>query len=257
MARLETAALVLLMLASSCARVPPPMPEALSATRTCEERTSAGDLAGAESFCTRATQVSPQFADAWTAKGLLLLKKNWLKDAQAAFLKAVTLNDRDARAQNGLGIIAFLGKHYDYADGQFRRAVDLKPGYIAARYNLAQNYFVDHASRRAKETMAELLKRDPKQADAHFFLAAFYLGDGAGEDALDHIKKALALDPKQTAYWLALGDIYNFLHRYDDADYALHACLEIDRRDANCTENLERLRARDELIPPQLGPPRP
>jgi eukaryotic-like serine/threonine-protein kinase len=118
-----------------------------------------------------------------------------VNDARAAALQALALDETVAEAHASL---AFLKFRFDWdwagAELEFRRALELNPGYAPAR----QRYAMFLATRRRFD------------------------------EALAEVARARALDPMSSAVQSAEGRILNFAGRYDDAVAVFRRILQVD-----------------------------
>jgi tetratricopeptide (TPR) repeat protein len=76
-----------------------------------------------------------------------------------------------------------------------------------------------------ESTLANLLKADPRWADAHFFLGELALGQRKLRTAEKHLVEAAAAIPGLVAARLTLGHVYLAM---EDVDLALHAYHEVN-----------------------------
>jgi|SRR5579871_604112 len=115
--------------------------------------------------------------------------------AKEAALKAVSLDDGLAEGHTSLGYVRLS---YDWdlaaAESEFKRAIDLNPGY----------------------------------ATAHHWHAHYFLARAQTEQALVEIKRAQRLDPLSFSINVGLGWCLYQARRYDDAIAQYRSTLEID-----------------------------
>jgi Flp pilus assembly protein TadD len=91
----------------------------------------------AERLLKSSLRVSPDHATAWLNLGILYLDRDETLPALAAAAQAVVHAPSDPVARNYLGVAA--GRHgwLDAAEAELRRAVELRPDYADAHFNLA------------------------------------------------------------------------------------------------------------------------
>ncbi len=115
--------------------------------------------------------------------------------AKEAALEAVRLDDNLAEGHTSL---AYLKLSYDWdlvaAEREFKRAIDLNPGY----------------------------------ATAHHWYAHYFLAQALPEQALAEVRRAQALDPLSFSINVGLGWCLYHARRYDDAIAQYRSTLEID-----------------------------
>jgi tetratricopeptide (TPR) repeat protein len=152
----------------------------------------------------KAIDEDPNYAPAYTglADSYLMLveygltpAKQGFPEAKAAALKAVELDDTLAEAHTSL---AAVREDYDWdwpaAEKEFRRAIELNPGYVTA----------------------------------HQWYAEFLAEMGRFDEALNHGTRALDLDPLSLMANTALGEILYESRQYDRAIEQLRKTLDLD-----------------------------
>lgn len=82
----------------------------------------------------------PEFAGAWTDLGIIYAKSNRRDAALGALSRAVSINKRNAVAQNWLGILYREARDYSRAERAYQAALDAQPEYGLAHLNLGILY---------------------------------------------------------------------------------------------------------------------
>lgn len=110
--------------------------------------------------------IDPSFASIYVNRGTLFLSQFLrTKDAASArkaaddFAKAVENDPQDAAAFNGMGVISRLSGKPDDAVRAFEKALDLKPGYRDALYNLGMACLDINEPARAERIFVDYRKR--------------------------------------------------------------------------------------------------
>ena len=138
-------------------------------------------------------------ADAYALLGSIgidvLPPREAMPKAKAAALEAVKLDETLAEGHTSL---AYARQSYDWdldaAEREFKRAIELNPGY----------------------------------ATAHHWYAHFFLAKGQPEQALAEIRRAQTLDPLSLIINIGVGWCYYHAHRYDEAIQQYKATLELN-----------------------------
>ncbi len=132
-----------------------------------------GHYDDSERLLRRALQIKADNATAWLNLGILYVDRNDPMRALAAMAQAVVYAPKDPVARNYLGVAAGRNRWFDAAEAELRRAIELRPDYADAHFNLA----------------VFCLERTPpaKELARRHYQRAIELG--AGRDAL--IEKAL------------------------------------------------------------------
>jgi Flp pilus assembly protein TadD len=96
-----------------------------------------GNNADAERLLRRSLQIKPDNPTAWLNLGMVYLGGNEPMRALAAVAQAVVHAPQDPVARNYLGVAAGRNGWFDAAEAELRRAVELRPDYADAHFNLA------------------------------------------------------------------------------------------------------------------------
>jgi len=96
-----------------------------------------GHLDEAERLLRRSLQLKADNPTAWLNLGILYLGREDPMRALAAIAQAVVHTPRDPVARNYLGVAAGRNRWFDAAEMELRRAIELKPDYADAHFNLA------------------------------------------------------------------------------------------------------------------------
>ncbi|MBV9851722.1 MAG: VCBS repeat-containing protein [Armatimonadetes bacterium] len=92
----------------------------------------------ADTYLTLAAQIAPMEPAAWADLGLYYLRKNNLDEARKNLERAQRLAPKNSQIEGLLGLLERLQGHYAEAITHYRRAVQLDPHNLRARYALAQ-----------------------------------------------------------------------------------------------------------------------
>jgi Flp pilus assembly protein TadD len=134
----------------------------------------AGDFAGARDDLQRATELSPQLPDVYSAYGSALLATGDTVAASAAFRKELETNPNDFTSHLDLGVLEKQDQRYDEAMKLFRRAMELRPGDIGVRYQIATIFVLTNEIASAQRELEAIVKDSPQFTEAHVSLATVY-----------------------------------------------------------------------------------
>jgi len=121
----------------------------------------------------------------------------------AAYEKAL---DRDPAAPAphvNAGTIYFHMKRWKEAEAHYRAAIELRPRYALAWFNLGNLHDELREPDRALECYLKALEADAKFADAHYNAALIYQSRGDNLSAVRHWQQYLKLDP--SGYWAGIA----------------------------------------------------
>ena len=208
----------------------------------------------------RAVQLKPDFSDAWRALGDQLTLAGEVPAADRAYARHIQASVNDPRlmaaaqalcddnlpvaerllrdhlkAQStdvaAMRMLAEVGGRLGrYADSELllERALELAPGFAAARHNYA---IVLHRQEKAVEALvqiAQLLKIDPRNP-TYLNLKAVILGKtGDYEEALRLYDQVLKAHPNQPKVWMSYGHALKTAGRLDDGVSAYRKSLALE-----------------------------
>lgn len=146
----------------------------------------------------------------------LALHDNRLGEAEPLLKTYLKRDPLDARAIRMLAELAGRIGRYRDAENLLRRAVEIAPGFTAARANLAM---VLHRQGRSAEALAELdaVLADEPDNPGHSNLKAAALGRiGGFDEAIALYEQVLAAAPHQPKVWMSYGHMLKTIGRQAD-----------------------------------------
>lgn len=150
----------------------------------------------ADSILEQAMEVDSQVAELHFMRGeTLQAEPGGLREAMAAFERALQLRPDYAEARMALGIQLLAGGNYDGALAHFQAAERLVPTLPAVHVNLGDAYRADRRWTEAKRAYERALSLQSKLPEAHFGLGLLFLtaaGDFPGLDELSAYEKAVS-----------------------------------------------------------------
>jgi TolB-like protein/Tfp pilus assembly protein PilF len=210
------------------------------------------DLTKAVEYFNQAIERDPNYAQAYSglADSYALLG-DWeygvlppteaLPRAKAAAIKALQLDDTLGEAHTSL---AFCLDVFDWdwksADTEFRRAIELNPGYATAHH-----WYAWHLSSLGKndEAIAEMRKAqnvDPLSLIINAELAELLLITHLTDQSVDQSRKAIDLDTNFPLAHNQLGVAYLQQQKREDAIAELQKAVQLSAGNPTCTANLAR-----------------
>jgi serine/threonine-protein kinase len=186
----------------------------------------------AEQYCRKALQLNPDLPAAYVTLGYLHTKQQ-PELALQEFQHALSLDEHNAQAESGLGLVYEKMGRLTEAEAALQKAVALRPGSWAGLDDLA-NFYDQHG--RYKEAIRELQiaqQLTPDNTQVLINLAAAYVdgGDPAQAPLAEGLlKKSLLISPSYAAY-ANLANIYSQEGRHAEAAAANEKALAIDDQD--------------------------
>jgi tetratricopeptide (TPR) repeat protein len=142
----------------------------------------------------RALLIDPNLAEALTSLAKIKLSYEWdWAGAETEFRKALELKPGYATAHQWYGVyLSEMGRH-DESLGQRRRALELDPLSLSISTGLGRAYFWARRYDEAIEHLQKTLQQDPKYADTHWSLGLAYEGKKMYEEAIASYQSAISL----------------------------------------------------------------
>ena len=187
---------------------------------------AAGNYKAAAGAFSGAVRIDPQFARAYVELGSSYLALKKYAQAEAAFLKAKSIDD-DSCASCGLGMTYnYLGR-YDDAEKEFTRAITLNPGDVCPYDQSGRMYYERGKYPEAIAAFKHALTLNPGFG-TYMYLGNAYVYAREYEPSVDAYKKAIQLKPKDTRAHIQLAIAYDYLRRYQDAAAEYEQVMKLD-----------------------------
>jgi TolB-like protein/DNA-binding winged helix-turn-helix (wHTH) protein/Flp pilus assembly protein TadD len=169
----------------------------------------------------------------------LLSPKEALPKAKAAATKALELDNTLGEAHASLGFsLDLFDWSWETAEKEFRRAIELNPGYATAHH-----WYAWHLSEmgRNNEAIAEMRKAenlDPLSLIINADMAEELLIAHLYDDAIQQSRKTIEMDPNFPVAHYALGQAFVQKHMYSEAIAELKIARKLSGDSPICTSNL-------------------
>lgn len=137
--------------------------------------------------------------------------------ALAAAEKALSLDNNLAEAHTAKAYALMHMLQWTPAEAAFRRAVDLDPNYVPARYLYSEYLFARGRCGEAREQVLRGLALDPLSAIATHTVGVTLYYCRAYDDALPYLRRALELDPEHHWSHYRLGLVLEQQRFFDQA----------------------------------------
>ncbi len=215
------------------------------------KRTADG-LRAALAYFNQAIEDDPAYAQAYSGVAdtyallgdwqyAAMTTKEALPKAKAAAVKALQLNDTLAETHNSLAFV-LDGFDWDFnsADKEFRRAIELNPGYATAHH-----WYAWHLALlgRFDEAIAEMRKaenQDPLSLIIHADLAELLILAHFYDEAIEESRKTIEMDLNFALAHLQLGQAYLQKKEFAAAIPELQKAVELSGRSPVSVANLAR-----------------
>lgn len=183
----------------------------------------------------------------WSALSFFQLS-HW-RNNEALFQQTLSTNADSYLSLNNLGLQAIRSGDFSSAEKWLKRALEVKPEYLAAVANLGVVYFKQQNYNRAIEFYTQALEKLPPAgagspatfADMHFNLGAALLNTGQVALGQKNIETAIVINPDHFLAHYHLGRIYVAQKNLDQAKKQFLEALRLQPNDANVISELNRL----------------
>lgn len=168
--------------------------------------------------------------------------KEALPKAKAAAMKAIELNDSLGEAHNSLAFV-LDGYDWDFDAGgrEFRRAIELNPGYATAHHWYAWHLSLVGQHDEAIAEMRKAASLDPLSLVINADLAELLLLARSYDESILQSRKTIEMDPNFALAHNQLGQAYLEKHMIDEALAEFHKAVELTGADNPiCVANLAR-----------------
>ncbi|XP_017337086.1 cell division cycle protein 27 homolog isoform X2 [Ictalurus punctatus] len=184
-------------------------------------------------FFTRAIQVDPSFAYAYTLLGHELVFTEELEKALGCFRNAIRLNKRHYNAWYGLGMIYYKQEKFNLAEIHFKKALSINP---QSSVLLCHIGVVQHAlkkSENALETLNRAISIDPKNPLCKFHRASILFANEKYKAALQELEELKQIVPKESLVYFLIGKVYKKLGQTHLALMNFSWAMDLDPKGAN------------------------
>jgi TolB-like protein/DNA-binding winged helix-turn-helix (wHTH) protein/Flp pilus assembly protein TadD len=213
---------------------------------------TADSLKVALAYFNQAIDEDPKYAQAYSGLAdtyallgdwqyAVMTPKEALPKAKAAAIKALELDGALGEAHNSL---AFCLDGFDWdldsAGKEFRRAIDLNPGYATAHHWYAWHLALLH---RYDEALAEMRKAeslDPLSLVINADLAELLALAHSYDESIQQSRKTIEMDPNFGLAHNHLGQAYLQKHMNDEAVAELQKAVQLSGGSPTCIANLAR-----------------
>lgn len=168
-------------------------------------------------------------AEAHYFMGLSYYKLNNLKEAEAEYKKAISINPDYAPAHSSLSAVYLKYGKFDQAAESAKKAIRLDPNFSWAHNNLAIAYMDTGRLDEAIEEFTNAISISPDVPDFHSNLAIIYVNKNDLKKAVDEINKTIEIDPKFEGAYFNLANVYYKMNNYELYEKELKLAIEYNK----------------------------
>jgi serine/threonine-protein kinase len=214
----------------------------------------------AEAACRKVLELSPNLAEAFNNLGWALHGQHRNRESEDAYREAIRIKPNEPEFRNNLGVTLCDGVgRYEEAEREFRKAVEMLPGFFEAQCNLGnalygqRHYEKAEAAYRAairlrpyshtthtylgdtllflrrpkeaEESFREAIRHRPDFRPAQVILATLLTEQGRYKAALGPSREAARLRPEDPGGHYLLGTALHALGRYQESEAAFRDAI--------------------------------
>jgi len=213
---------------------------------------TASALKVALAYFNQAIEEDPKYAQAYSGLAdtyallgdwqyAVMTPKEALPKAKAAALKALELDDSLSEAHNSL---AFCLEGFDWdfeaAGKEFRRAIELNPGYATAHHWNAWHLSLVGRNSEAIAEMRKAENLDPLSLIINADLAELLLIAHLPDESIQQSNKTIEMDPNFALVHNQLAQAYLEKHMFGEAIAEIQKAIQLSGGSPTCTTNLAR-----------------
>lgn len=165
----------------------------------------------------RALELAPNDVEVWLNLGNLHREFCQLDNSADAFRKAIGIFPRLAAGHASLGVTLYEAGDSQAAVDALLKAVELDPLYLEAHENLKKVRWFRGEHDRIDDSFRAACERLPASGRAHGNLGAALLASEDYAGAEKALLRAIQLEPDLGDAYHALGQVYRYLDRFDQA----------------------------------------
>jgi tetratricopeptide (TPR) repeat protein len=205
-----------------------------------------GQLDRAAACCRTALRLEPNYPEALTTHGVILLARGQAADAAERFRAAIALRPNFALAHANLGNALRLSDQISEALDAFRRAALLEPSLALAHSNLGQLLLEQNQLPEALVHCREAVRLQPGFAEGQCNLGNVLRELGKLTEAKACYAEALRLNPDLAMVHGNMGQALQEEGTLDDALHWYHLALQLEPRNARFHTHLANALAEQE-----------
>lgn len=213
---------------------------------------TANGLKSAVAYFNQAVDEDPNYAQAYSGLAdtyallgdwqyAVMTPKEALPKAKAAAVKALELDSGLGEAHNSLAF-CLDGFDWDFesAEKEFRRAIELNPGYATAHHWYAWHLALVGRNVEAIAEMRKAQNLDPLSLIINADLGELLLIAHSYDESIEQSHKTIEMDPNFGLAYNQLGQAYLQKQMYAEAIGELQKAIQLSGNSPTCTANLAR-----------------
>lgn len=175
-------------------------------------------------------QAGEQTAQEFYNQAKAAAQQGLTQQAMELYQKSIDLDPNYGQALTGLGAMLLLQKKIDEAQPLFEKALSIDPNHATALVNLAM---IDQARGKpesALQRLRQVIARNPEYAEAQLNLGSLLASTKQFDEAIKHLSKAVELNPKREVAHLNLAAALMETQQFTKAAEHYRAALQLNPR---------------------------
>ena len=175
-------------------------------------------------------QAAEQTAQEFYNQAKAAAQQGLTQQAMELYQKSIDLDPNYGQALTGLGAMLLLQKKIDEAQPLFEKALSIDPNHATALVNLAM---IDQARGKpesALQRLRQVIARNPEYAEAQLNLGSLLASTKQFDEAIKHLSKAVELNPKREVAHLNLAAALMETQQFTKAAERYRAALQLNPR---------------------------
>nr|XP_053630046.1 cell division cycle protein 27 homolog isoform X1 [Cherax quadricarinatus] len=184
-------------------------------------------------FFSRAIQVDPNFAYAYTLLGHEHIATEELDNALSCYRSAVRIDPRHYNAWYGIGLVLFKQERFAQAESHFKKALSIHPLSSVLMCHVA---VVEHALQKSSSALATLnraLAVEPRNPLCKYHRASILHATDHHQEALAELNNLKEIVPKESNVYFLLGKVHKKLGQTHLALMNFSWAMDLDPKGAN------------------------
>ncbi len=175
----------------------------------------------------KALELDPFLGEAHASMGIVLLAFEWdFTGAERQFRRAIELNPGYAYAHTWYSLLLAATGRYDQAVQEARKAVDLEPFTPILQFNLGMSLMFAKRFSESEQQYRKMLEMDPNFPVAHHGYSQLLLAQKKYDQAVTEMEKAVRFVPESSFYRGYLGCAYAWAGKTEEARKILGDLIE-------------------------------
>ena len=192
-----------------------------------------GDLLAKAGHVERATdaygrQLASSLVDVQMLEHVMSLGPDQIQIAGTMLREFLTIYSTDVTAIHMLGQVYMRVNQVEAAERMFALAVELAPGFVAARRDYAAALHRQMRSEEESRQLDILLENEPDNDGYRYLKATVLFRRGRFGESIEYCEKLLRENPDNASFWMAYGYALRTIGRQEDCIAAFRKAIQIE-----------------------------